>query len=87
MPSEHRNQVYDQDGTIVSEEVVTVADPMVTPDVFDQALKTMRNMMKTFTDPVTGAPVGTPSNIQMRNWLVALTHGVAYTHNALEELE
>jgi hypothetical protein len=87
MPTEHRNQTFDQDGNLVAEEIVLVADPLVSDPVFQQSLKTMRTMLASFTDPASGFPTGTPTINQVRNWLVALTHGVAYTHEALEELE
>jgi hypothetical protein len=87
MPTEHRNQTYDADGNLIAEEVVMVPDPLVSDPIFQQSLTTMKNMLRQFTDPATGVPTGTPTINQVRNWLVAITHGVAYTHGALEDLD
>jgi len=82
MPRTDRDQVIGPDGQVVSETTVERPVPVIPPEQMQQAKQTLKTMWGTFTQD--GAPVGTPTNVQIRNWLLALTVAVRYLANELD---
>jgi hypothetical protein len=82
MPRTDRNQTFNQQGQMIAETIVQVPIPVVSDADFQQAKSTLRTMMQTFY--AGGAPTGTPTNTQLRNWLIALTMGLRYVVNEMD---
>ena len=78
-----RDQVVGPDGSILSETIVERPERTITPEQFRQAKATLRNMVETFYP--NGVPTGTPTNVQLRNWNLALTAAVRYLAGELDD--
>lgn len=80
MPRTDTDQVFDQNGTLLSSTTVIRPLPLIDPATYQQARATLKSMVQTFAPG--GIPTGTPTAVQMRNWLLALTVGEHYLLNA-----
>ena len=84
MPRTDRNQVIDANGNVVSEVIVQTPMPVVDREQLQQAKQTIRNMVDQFWDEETGQPTGTPTAVQLRNWLLAVSVGLRYVYRELD---
>ncbi len=81
MPRTDVDEVY-QNGVLVSSTTVVRPTKAITDAEFAQAKATLRNMVGTFFQG--GQPTGSPTNAQLRNWLLALTVDSRYVRNELD---
>lgn len=79
------DEVFDQDGNVISRTPRSRPERAVSDVAFAQAKSVMRNMLQTYY------PGGTPTgNISqnpndIRNWLIALTIGERYLYGAMDD--
>ena len=85
MPRQDVDQEF-RDGVAIDSTPITRGEPVVSESNARLAKQTLKTMMATFTD-ASGAPTGTPTNAQIRNWLVALTMGLRHFTNELDDEE
>lgn len=71
MPITKHNQTVAPDGTIIEETITEEAAPVIGAAEEQQARQVLRSMVGQFWDGT--APTGSPTNAQIRNWLLALT--------------
>jgi hypothetical protein len=79
MPKKDYDQVIGPDGEVISETIVDRPVKVIGEAERDQAIQTLRSMVAQFWQD--GAPTGTPTNVQLRNWCLALTVAVRYLAN------
>lgn len=83
MPQTNRNQVFEQGtGRLLSETVVPVPVRTVSEAEYVQARAVLRNMITTFYPG--GVATGTPTNVQQRNWSIAMTTALRYLYNEMD---
>jgi hypothetical protein len=83
MPQQNHNQVVGPDGTIISEEIVEVAVPVIGEAELQQAKQTIRSMVNQFWQD--GAPTGTPTNVQLRNWNLAISVALRHLYREMDD--
>lgn len=77
------NETFDANGNVISSTPVTIPERVVSDDELAQAKQTLRTMVQTFY--VNDTPTGTPTNAQIRNWLLALTAGLRWLVNEMDD--
>ena len=82
MPRQDRNQTFNQQGQMISETIVQVPLPAVSPADLAQVKQTLKAMMQTFYPA--GVPTGTPTAAQQRNWSIAMTTALRYLYNEMD---
>lgn len=82
MPQTEFNEVYDEQGNLVSRVQVQRPQRAVTATELAQVKQTIKNNMQTFFPG--GTPTGTPTNAQIRNWLIAVSTGLRYLYNEMD---
>jgi hypothetical protein len=73
---------WDSAGNLVIDQADERPMPVIGPAQLQQAKQTLRSMVGTFS--ANGVPTGTPTNAQLRNWLLALTVATRYLANELD---
>ncbi len=76
MPRTDTDQTFGPDGNLIESVTVVRPAPTVTQADYLQARQTLRSMIQTFYPG--GVPTGTPTAVQLRNWLLALTVGLRF---------
>ena len=82
MPQTVYDEVFDAQGNLVSSTTRQVPLRVVSDADLAQVKTTIRNMMQTFYP--NGTPTGTPTNAQLRNWLIAVSTGLRWLYNELD---
>jgi surface antigen len=76
------DETWDSEGNLVNSVSVERPVRVISNAEYQQAKQTLRTMVQTFYPG--GIPTGTPTNAQIRNWLLALTAGLRWT---VEEMD
>lgn len=83
MPRTDTDQVFDGNGNVLSSTTVVRPVPTVSAAEYQQARATLRSMITTFYPG--GVATGTPTAVQVRNWLLALTAGMRFMLRELDD--
>ena len=76
------DEVCDGQGNLLSSTPRVVPEPVISQAGYAQARQTLKTMVQTFYP--NGTPTGTPTNAQIRNWLLALTAATRYLYGELD---
>lgn len=79
------NETWDRDGNLMASEQVDVPARVITPAELQQAKAVLKTMVQTFYQ--NGQPTGTPTNAQIRNWLLSLTAAARWLYEELDNEE
>lgn len=85
MPRTNHNQTWDSDGNLLSTIEEIVPARIITDAEYAQARQTLKTMVTTFYPG--GVPAGSPTNAQIRNWLLSLTAGLRYVYDEKDDEE
>jgi len=86
MPRIDRNQTFDRDGNLLSEEIVEVPVKVIDDDTLEVAKQNLRTFWQTFTN-VDGAPTGTPTANQTRNAILSLIVAARWLYAEMDDEE
>lgn len=78
MPRTDIDEVFDSNGNVISSHTRKVPLRAISDAEFAQAKQTLKTMVQTFYPG--GVPTGSPTNAQIRNWLLSLTAAVRYMY-------
>lgn len=70
------------DQGVLSDTQVTMPERAISDAEFARAKATLKTMVQTFYPG--GVPTGSPTNAQIRNWLLSLTAAVRYLYNEMD---
>ncbi len=83
MPQTRKHETWDSDGNLVSTVDEIVPSKVITDAEYAQARQTLKAMVTTFYPG--GVPTGSPTNAQIRNWLLSLTAGLRFVYDEMDD--
>lgn len=83
MPRIDRNQTFDRDGNLLSEEIIEVPIKVIDDATLEVAKANLKTYWQTFTQD--GAPTGTPTANQNRNAILSLIVAARWLVNEMDD--